>query len=494
MNAFRLPGLLVVVGLLAGALTIDQSRAEPELVVQQIRAPGPAVSPDDARSSTWFCAASTSTADGLADSAVVLANTMLSDATAAVSVFVGSAEPQVDAPVTELVVPLPAQSLTNLRLADLAPNSAVVSLAVEVDGGGVVVDKISSGPTGVDRSACAIDGSREWVVTSGSTVPGSRLQLVVFNPFPDDAVVDIDFVSEVGARSPEDFVALHIPARSSRVLEIGDVFAASESITTFVRVRSGRVVAEGIQSFDGTESPSGLSVITGAPATAERWTFAGISPAAGPARVVVVNPSETRVRVDVEVYPSGSERFVEPFAVVLQPGQSDVVDLSSAGRLSGISSFTLVARSLDGPLIVAGMEQRPAVDEPDPLDAIVEAEVIDLPSTGFASSVGQAVAARSLFTVVDVSDDDERSALHIFNPAQDTFVTMKATVSVDGASRDLRLEVGPQRTLRVPLAELGTGQYVIEIEASGPVIAAREITGLSSRSWAPLLPAVSTVE
>lgn len=493
MNAFRLPGIVVVVGLLVGALTIDQSRAEPEPIEQEIRIPGPAVAADDARSSTWFCAAATSTEDGVADSEVVLANTLLKESMAAVSVFVGSAGAAVDAPVTELVVALPAQSLTSLRLADLAPGSPVVSLAVEVDGGGVVVDKISSGPTGVARSACAIDGSTEWVVTSGSTVPGSRLQMVVFNPFPDDAVVDIDFVSEVGARSPEDLVALHIPAQSSRIIEIGEVFAASESITTFVRVRSGRVVVEGIQSFDGSDAPLGLSVITGAPATAERWMFAGISPAAGPARLVVVNPSETRVRVDVEVYPSGGERFIEPFEVVLQPGQSDVVDLVSAGRLAGISSFSVVVRSLDGPRIIAGMEQRPEIEEPDPLAAIVEIEV-DAPSTGFASSVGQPVAASRVFTTVDISADDDRSALHVFNPTDDTFVTIRTTISVDGASREEQLEVGPQRTIRIPLTELGTGRYALELEASGPIVATREITGLSSRSWAPLLPAVSSVE
>lgn len=493
MNAFRLPGLVVVVGLLVGALTLDQSRAEPEEVMQAIQVPGPSVAPDDARSSTWFCAAATSSADGLADSEVVLANTRLEDAVATVSVFVGAAQPVIDAPVTELVVALPAQALTSLRLADLAPGSPVVSLAVEVDGGGVIVDKTSSGPTGVDRTACSIDGSAEWVITSGSTVPGSRQQLVVFNPFPDDAVVDIDFVSEIGARSPEDLVALHVPARSSRVIEIGDVFAASESITTFVRLRSGRVVAEAIQSYDGSSSPLGLSIVSGVPATAESWTFAGISPGAGPANLVVVNPSETRVRVDVEVYPAGGERFVEPFELVLQPGQSDVVDLSEAGRLSGISSFSLVARSLDGPRIVAGMEQRPRVDEPDPLAVIVESEV-DAPSTGFASSVGQAVAAESVFTVVDIPSDDDRSVMHVFNPAADSFVTLKVTVYVDGASKDLRLEVGPQRTLRVPLAELNTGEYVVQIEASGPVVAARQVTGLSSRSWAPFVPGLASVE
>lgn len=493
MNAFRLPGVLVVVGLLVGGITLDQSRAEPEPEVQEIRVPGAAVADLDARSSTWFCAAATATPDGLADSEVVLANTSLDELTGAVSVFVGSAEPTVDAPVVELVVPLPAKSLTSLRLADLAPDNPVVSVAIEVDGGGVVVDKISSGPTGVARSSCANDGSTEWVITSGSTVPGSRLQLVVFNPFPDDAVVDVDFVSEIGARSPEDLVALHVPAQSSRILEIGDVFAAAESITSFVRLRSGRVIAEAIQSFDGTGTPLGLSVLTGAPATAESWTFAGISPAAGPTNIVVVNPSEVQVRVDIEVYPAAGERFIEPFEVVLQPGQSELVDLSEAGRLSGISLFSVVARSLDGPRIVAGMEQRPEVEEPDPLDAIIEVEV-DVPSTGFASSVGEAVAASSVYTIIDISPEDDRSALHVFNPALDSFVTMKATISTEGASRDISLEVGPQRTLRLPLAELGTGQYVLEIEASGPVVATREITGLSSRSWAPLLPGISSIE
>lgn len=492
MNAFRLPGLVVVIGLLVGALTIDQSRAAPDEVVQEIRIPGAAVAGDDARSSTWFCAASTATDDGVADSVVVLANTRLDTATAAVSVFVGDSSPLVNAPVSELVVSLEPQSLTTLSLTELAPGNPVVSLAVEVDGGGVVVEKVSSGPTGVDRTACAIDGSTEWVITSGSTVPGSRLQLVVFNPFPDDAVVDIDFVSEVGARSPEDLVALHVPARSSRVIEIGDVFAASENISTFVRVRSGRVVAEAIQSYDGVESPLGLSVVTGAPAAADAWTFSGITPAVGPARLVVVNPSETSVRVDVEVYPAGDERFIEPFEVVLQPGQSDVVELTEAGRLDGISSFSVIARSLDGPRIVAGLEQRPSVEEPDPLTALAPETEVDAPSTGFASSVGQAVAAESLFTIVDVPPDDDRSAMHIFNPADDTFVRLAVTISLDGSSKDLRFEVGPQRTIRVPLADLNTGQYAIEIEATGPVVGTREITGLSSRTWSPLLPGVDS--
>jgi len=485
MNAFRLPGLAIVVALLVGAVVVDQGRSNPEPITQELRLPGASVRPSEALSSTWFCAAATS-GEGLADSEVLLSNTEPNVRSATVSVFAGSALPANDAVADEMTIELPAQSSTSLRLADLS-DAEIISLAVEVDGGGVLVDKISTGATGVARSACTDDGSTEWVLTSGSTVPGSRLQLVVFNPFPDFATVDIDFVTSAGARSPEGLIGLPIPARSSRVIEVGEFVASAENITSFVRVRSGRVVAESIHALDGTGAPEGLSVFTGAPAPADTWTFPGVTPAAGPARLVVVNPSEARIRANVEIFPAAAERFVEPFEVVLQPGQSDVIELIASGRLAGISSFSVVVRSLDGPRIVAGLEQRPTVVEPDPIAEAVELDV-DAPSTGLASSAGQPVESTTTFTTVDVVEDDERSALHVFNPAEDTFVQVTATIFVDGASREVEIEVGPQRTTRIPLAEIATGRYALRLDATGPIVATREITGLSSRSWAPMTP------
>ncbi len=490
MTAFRLPGLTIVLALLIGAVVLDQQRSEPEIITQELRLPAASVRPTDALSSTWFCAAATSS-DGLAVSEVLLSNTMPSERTATVSVFSGSSLPDNDGTVEELTLALPGQSSSSLRLADL--NEAdIVSIAVEIDGGGVLVDKISTGVTGVARSACTDDGSTEWVLASGSTTPGSRLQLVVFNPFPDFATVDIDFVTSVGARSPEGLIGLPIPARSSRVIEVGDFVASSENITSSIRVRSGRVVAESIQSFDGTGAPEGLSVFTGAPAPSDVWTFPGVTPAAGPASLVIVNPSESRIRANAEIFPAGDERFVEPFEVVLQPGQMEVIPLVSSGRLAGISSFSIVVRSLDGPLIVAGLEQRPTVVELDPVAEAVELDV-DAPSTGFASSAGQPVESTTVFTTVDVAEGDERSAIHVFNPAEDTFVRVTATVFVDGASREIPIEVGPQRTARVPLADIATGRFALRLDATGPIVATREITGLSSRSWAPMLPGADGV-
>ncbi len=493
MKVFRVPGLLIVIALLVGAVVIDRSIDESVAEVVSVPLAVSAVADDDAVSSTWFCAASTGEQGG-ADSELVLANTRATPATAIVSLFEGAPQTLIDAPVIQQTIELPALSIESVRLAELVPDSPIISVAVEVDGGGVVADKISSGPTGVARTACASEVSSDWVVTSGSTAPGSELSLVVFNPFPEFATVDIDFVSEVGTRTPEDLIGLTIPSQASRVIDVGDVVAASETISSFVRVRSGQVVVEAIQSFEGGDMPQGLSVISGSPAPSSQWSFSGVTPAAGPAGLVVVNPSEDEMRVDIEVFPASAERFVEPFQVVLQGGQNDIVPLVAEGRLAGISSFSLVASTADGAPFVAGMQQRPEVEEEDPGNEVIVTEEVDVPSTGFAASLGQPVQSSQLFTTVDISEEDERSALHIFNPASDTFVTGSATIAIDGASREIDIEIGPLRTTRILLSELGTGRYSLRIDASGPLVATREITGLSSRSWAPLLPVSTATE
>ena len=203
------PGLVVVIGLIVGALVIDESQAVDTIEVAELISPVPVISNEQARSSTWFCAGATGDDGGGANGLVVLSNTTVAAKTAVVSVFFGERE------LREVVLPIEPQSSIDLRLGDLAPGSPLVSIAAEIDGGGVFVEKVVSGPTGVDRSACETEGSADWLVTSGATIPGGRFQLAIFNPFPDDAVVDVTFITEVGLREPQELNGLHIPSKSS---------------------------------------------------------------------------------------------------------------------------------------------------------------------------------------------------------------------------------------------------------------------------------------
>ena len=166
-----------------------------------------------------------------------------------------------------------------------------------------------------------------------------------------------------------------------------------------------------------------------------------------------------------------------------------MVELTDEGRLADIDTFTVVVRSFDGPAIVAGLEQRPSVEAPDPLDAFRE-DVI-APSTGFAASAGQPMLAQRLYAAIEGIEGDQRSAIHLFNPAEDSFVTATIDVVSDGASRSIEVEIGRQRTTTIPLSDIALGRTTIGVEASGPIVGAREITGLSSRSWSTMTPEVT---
>ena len=106
MKVFRVPGLIVIIGLLVGAVILDQGITLEEAEVDTAAVvPVSAVAADDARSSTWFCAAATD-AEGAANSEIVLSNTTVSPASAIVSVFRGAAETLTNPAVTEQVLSL----------------------------------------------------------------------------------------------------------------------------------------------------------------------------------------------------------------------------------------------------------------------------------------------------------------------------------------------------------------------------------------------------
>ena len=132
MKAFRVPGLIVVVGLLVGAVIIDRGLNLEESVAEATTVAVSSVAAEDALSSTWFCAAA-SEAAGLADSEIVLANTRPVASRAVISVFQGGTQALIDAPVVEQVLELSPLAVDSVRLADLAPESEYMSVAVEVN-------------------------------------------------------------------------------------------------------------------------------------------------------------------------------------------------------------------------------------------------------------------------------------------------------------------------------------------------------------------------
>jgi hypothetical protein len=391
----------------------------------------PASSPVDAGSSTWYCAAGTATEGGMADHTVTVFNPTDDDLDATLTVFAGdisaaadpdpadpdSADPDPadpDAPDSDdadsdapdaadpdaadpdaagdeppepvtAELDLPAGERVEVRLAHLV-RAPLASALVEVAAGDVTVEHRVSGEHGADAGPCATSAAPTWHLAWGATSRDARDIVVLFNPFPSGATVDAVFTTEDGRREPVRFQGLPVPAGGVVGIDVGDEVTRSDQVSATFEARSGRVVVEQLQQYDGSLGTRGLALTLGAPEAGETWVFAdGEASAPGPTtpapddaddddedadadgsedaeddprtteRIVVYNPGDERAEVDVRLVPTtdASGPGPQPFGLSIGPGGYQVVDYGDDDRVVAGVPHATVVRSTNGLPVVA---------------------------------------------------------------------------------------------------------------------------------------------
>ena len=314
----RWPVLIVLVALVVAGVVVqhqrDQqvTRPEPVLAAQlQPVAAGPAT-----RSSTWYCAAGTATgaATGLAEETVVIQN-------ASGRALGGHIEVVTDSGKTAAqTFQVPARDHLDIRVSALIV-APYVSAVVEMAGGEVAVAHVLNGPTGITTAACSTTPSANWYVPSGTTAPGHRQLLALFNPFPSDAIATVSFATDAGTRAPDSYDGLVIPGGQVTVLDVSAVVTLRNQLATTVAVREGRLIVDQLQSADGTNGTvKGLAVTPAAPSAAPRWWFAdGPATAGAKTQMVVQNPGTNPVKVSVALR-LDANGTVSPFVATVAPG------------------------------------------------------------------------------------------------------------------------------------------------------------------------------
>jgi hypothetical protein len=454
----RLPILVVVGGLLVVlALVGDGGMAErPQEGFEAAAAPAMPVADDDAAlSSTWYCAGGTAGEGLAADLVVVVANPLPEARRGTVTWYPGEEEPvpapfQVDA---NDVVSLPA------RQAVTAP---VVAAVVELEGGGAAVEQQVTGPEGHDAAPCATAPSRQWHFANGSTTRDARQALFLFNPFPDDAVVEISFATEQLREEPVGLQGLPVPPGTLAVVNVGAHVRRREVTATSVVARSGRLVVGRVQTFDGSDGRRGLSLGVGAPAPSGRWHFPdGLHADGLTQQWHLYNPGDDEAVVLVEVAPD--EGPAPPPLERTVPGRSRVtIDAAEETPVpAGVGHATTV-RALDGARVVAERE----VDVRAPAA-----------QRGWSSTLGSPVAAeRWLLPVGDTSGTTEQRVV-LYNPAGEA-ATASIAALVDGRVVDLEdlgsIELGPGRRQAFRLGgRIARSPLPVVVDADGPVVVER---------------------
>jgi hypothetical protein len=296
-----------------------------------------ATSAVDSGSSLWFCAAGES-ADGV-DTTITIMNPTGQAGTGSVT-FHGNAGQTATANVS-----VGAYARAEVRAAETLAATGVGAI-VEFNVGGLAVEQKVVRGNQTYGAPCATSTSTAWYFADGDTTLGASSVLSVLNPFGEDAVLDLSFVTERGAARPNDLQGFLVPASSMRRIDIGAYVRRRSQISTVVKARVGRV------AIDQTTSPDGVrySMVSGSPVLGSSWYFpAGRTNGVLRERYVLFNPTANDVSAQIDVVVEGGE--VEPFELDV-PARSRV-DLvpNEESRIARDADYSVVVAT-DSPSLV----------------------------------------------------------------------------------------------------------------------------------------------
>lgn len=482
----RWPPLILVLAMVAALVFADQQSNESTQTVTSLSAQGtgPAAAAPGATGSTWYCPAGFATPDGTNDHVIVVTNPTDQPVSGTLTLFPALVDVEGNSlPFPRATQPLDiapmSQSTVQLGplVASLDPDlatsgGALVAAMVEFDGGGMFVDHSVGAFQGRDIGPCATSAAQNWWFASGTTTSDVGYQLYLLNPFPDDAVVDITFVTDVGSRAPGAFAGKLIPAQSLTVLQVSPEVRVTTQATAQITARKGRIIAERIQLFENPEGPGGLSLALGANRLSEQWFFpAGRSvPDAGES-YVIYNPGETAAEVEFELKPDSADRDgdVAPFSVPVGSRERWIVSVTGHPTHPIDPLTTLDAT------VPAGAEQYfVSIRSFNGVPVLAE-RVLTLPVAqgGVTASIGIDLAATDQGIAIPAFvEGADAVTLAVLNPAGNTISRVQVLVSGPSGQRsEAEVELAPRRRASFDLAGMlePDDQWIRIVSSTGTV-------------------------
>ncbi|HLM17718.1 MAG TPA: DUF5719 family protein, partial [Acidimicrobiia bacterium] len=321
----------------------------------------------------------------------------------------------------------------------------------------------------------------DWYFASGTTVEGGLEDLWLFNPFGDDAIVDVSFVTDTGMQEPAGLQALVVPRRSRVTIPVQDSVLRQKQVAAHVHARTGRVVAEQTQVFDDVNvngtTGSGIALSAGATAPSMVWRIpAGSTRDGGRMQVALANFSRDDANVAVKAVVVGG--VDAPAQTVRVPSQGvGVVDVTTRVPPNSDVAVIVTAGAVDGRRV-------PVVAE------LLAPWAPASSSTGLAGTLGSTITASRW--VVPVPDVDGDVTITVFNPGPDP-VTAEVLAAGDvdrpvGPTSEPELAIAPGRAKSVRVTRRGGRPIATVVTGNHPVVVGFTVLGTGGAAVSAALP------
>ena len=391
---------------------------------------GPIATGDDARSSTWFCIGGA----GDGEAAIVIANPTDQRRSGVVRTFsaagalgttnvvlapgesrdVQLASAPMPTTTTSTTTPTNTTKPTNttnttatntdttadmvVAPSELGPESERgLGAVLEFDGGGLVAEHRVEGSV----APCAAAASPTWYLPDGATTRDAKTSLTLFNPFADDAIVDVFVTTNTSNARPSALQGVFVPGGTVRTLDLERFVRRRSFLSATVTTRTGRVIAEGFLRFDGSGTARGSSIVSASPTRGSAWYFpSGKSSSVLRERYFLTNPGDSDMTVELAFIAADRE---EPFEVDI-PAKSIVeFDTDAEERVPTGVEYSVVVASTSNRTFLASRR------------LVAKSKF----RRGVASTLGARIQSNR-WTIADASADakiDDR--LSIVNPTED---------------------------------------------------------------------------
>jgi hypothetical protein len=317
---------------------------------------------------------------------------------------------------------------------------------------------------GVGAAQCSATASTTWYFAAGSASLASQERILIYNPFPDEAVVGMTFYTPTGQETKTTFQEVPVPARSWRSVDINKAIRVRGVVGVALDARRGRVVAWRELFSKPEELPPGVQASLGATTAARRWFFpdGAIGPGAAE-RISVLNPNDSEARVNIRLATSRSTIQPRRLLEVPVPRQS-AISLSLEEFVKPPKELTSVSATLT------------SLNEVD-----VVAERTVWYSTGDISGVASETGSQQTserWLLPPAAIEPSTDAVAIMNPTSrraQVDISFLRTEDAPVAPGELQnLVLGPGSRVKLPVGSYTEGRPMLaRVVASEPVVAER---------------------
>lgn len=472
MSVRRVIGATMLIGAVVAGLVVDRHR--PPLSSAQfgtVALPAmPIASTADALTASWFCPGTPAGASGSPSGWISILNPTDSPTRATLTVVPTEGDP------VSRELTLTERSRLEVKLGDVAPARFAAAL-VETISSTVLVEQTSVAaldPAGAgvasSTSPCATAPAPSWYLADGSTTTDANETLLVFNPFPDDAVVDFTFFDGTASRKPGAFQGIPVPPHSLRAIALDEVLQRKEQVAVTATARSGRFVLGRHQTFAAKPRRSLVAGLASSSAGGRWWFAAAEQSASASTSLVVYNPGTELTTVTVAAYPAeppaaagdqggdaapvAVDASIAPLEVSVGGGQAVVVALSDIVK-DAAGRYSLLVTS-PSPVVV---ERRLAIVA-DPRRTTPLQFGIPLLATRWWFPAGGSVGGTATLTVVNPGATDVVLTVRSLGPAGLTPVVGADHITLRGAA-----------SIKIDLTAAKVGTLPVVVDAGGPVAA-----------------------